>query len=991
MAEAPKPKKDRTSLIISLVFHALLIGAIGYWMQKSGALDAIKETILKLAQGDKKKSGEEVKPIQTKAPPPAKLPPINQGYTPPSGGGTRRAVAEDAPAASGGESFFADTRTQGGGPSSGGAGGKGGTNAPPPKIVISLPPPPKPLMAAPRKSTVTQLHTERAKAAAATESFGTEQISKSGVSDAGAIVNKIAGATIVDGKFAVIRGLSDRYVTTELNGAEIPSADPYRRSAGLDMFPAQIIDRVVVSKTFMPDQQGAYTGGGINIITKSFPEKAFVSFSGGAAYNTQATGNDKFLTYNGGSKDWLGTDDGTRALPPNLSGASTEVPLPPPNTPSPRTDPAGYQQAVNAANRLQAQTKELGLAQFAPQREAPGPDFNMAFAMGDTTRLFMQPLGMFASMSYKQEHRFFDDGTQGRYGTGIGGGESEERSRFHDSVGTTVVNWSAMVNLAYQLHPDHQAAFTFLYNQNGIDLARVQVGKTIEQSNAEVVANRLQFTERNLQTYQFKGESLFPEAADIKLNWQTALSSTTQDEPDTRFFNYGIVGDNTSVGDPYLPEPKNPTRYWRNLDEQNLNYKLDITTPLQLLTSKPTEFKMGMFSSHSDRNYLDQEFYYQGQAAWNGDPNAYLTPNNLGYDIARVTSTGRIVYSWERYIQQRQSAYNGPYGVYAGYGMLDMPLLESLRLVGGMRYELTDISIDSRSYLPNSVTGETTNHTTLNQQIPLPAVGLIWALNTNMNLRLHYSQTIARPSYRELAAIRTYDPILDTLLEGNPELQITEANNYDFRWEWFPSPGDLLSFSAFYKSLTLPIERRFVTQEGDIITFDNRPDATVYGVEFEGRKNLGFINPSLSYFSVGGNLSLIESETELTREELNSKLDNVPGASATRPLYDQAPYVLNLELSYDHPGWGTSFSVLYNVAGPRVVIASLNTEDVYLQPSSLLDIVVSQRLTRHISLRFTAKNILNPELKRTYGKDSDLIYSSSTVGTTFGISLSGEF
>jgi outer membrane receptor protein involved in Fe transport len=162
-------------------------------------------------------------------------------------------------------------------------------------------------------------------------------------------------------------------------------------------------------------------------------------------------------------------------------------------------------------------------------------------------------------------------------------------------------------------------------------------------------------------------------------------------------------------------------------------------------------------------------------------------------------------------------------------------------------------------------------------------------------------------------------------------------------------------------------------------------------VEFEGRKNLGFINPSLSYFSVGGNLSLIESETELTREELNSKLDNVPGASATRPLYDQAPYVLNLELSYDHPGWGTSFSVLYNVAGPRVVIASLNTEDVYLQPSSLLDIVVSQRLTRHISLRFTAKNILNPELKRTYGKDSDLIYSSSTVGTTFGISLSGEF
>lgn len=989
MAEARKPKKDRTSVIISTLFHALLIGAIGYWMHKTGTLEALKETILKLAQGDKKKDAEEVKPIPTKAPPPAKLPPINQGYTPPSSGGTRRAVAEDAPAAAGGESFFADTRAQAAGPSIGGSGGKGGTNAPPPKILLTLPPAPKPLLAAPRKSTVTQLHAERAKAAAATESFGTEQISKSGVSDAGAIVNKIAGATIVEGKFAVIRGLSDRYVTTELNGAEIPSADPYRRSAGLDLFPAQIIDRIVVAKTFTPDQQGAYTGGGINIVTKSFPEKPFISFSGGAAYNTQATGNKNFLTYEGGGKDWLGFDDGTRALPPKLTGPSVEVSPPQLNTPNPRTDPSGYQQAVDNANKLATQTKELGLTQFAPTREAPGPDFNMAFAMGDTTRLFMQPFGMFASMSYKQEHRFFDDGTQGRYGTGLGG-ESEERSRFHDTVGVTVVNWSAMVNLAYQLHPDHQAAFTFLYNQNGNDLARVQVGKTIEQSNAEVVANRLQFTERNLQTYQFKGESLFPAVADIKLNWLTALSTTTQDEPDTRFFNYGIVGDETKVGENYLPEPKNPTRYWRNLDEQNLNYKADITTPLQLLTSKPTEFKVGMFSSHSDRNYLDQEFFYQGDAPWNGVPNDYLTPDNLGY-IANARPNGRILYSWQRYIQQRQSAYDGTYGIYAGYGMLDMPLLEDLRLVGGVRYELTDINVDSRSYLPNSITGKATNDTTLNQQIPLPAVGLIWNIQTNMNLRLHYSQTIARPSFRELAAIRSYDPILDVLLEGNPKLQITEANNYDLRWEWFPSPGDLLSFSAFYKSLTLPIERRFVTTDGEIVTFDNRSEATVFGVEFEARKNLGFISPSLSYFSVGGNLSLIQSETKLTAEELATKLEAVPGASSTRPLYDQSPYVLNLELSYDNPDWGTSASLLYNVSGPRLVIASLNTEDVYLQPAPLLDFVLSQRITRHLSLRFTAKNLLNPDLKRTYGKDSDLIYSSSTVGTTFGISLSGEF
>ena len=260
-----------------------------------------------------------------------------------------------------------------------------------------------------------------------------------------------------------------------------------------------------------------------------------------------------------------------------------------------------------------------------------------------------------------------------------------------------------------------------------------------------------------------------------------------------------------------------------------------------------------------------------------------------------------------------------------------------------------------------------------------------------MNLRLHYSQTIARPSFRELAAIRSYDPILDTLLEGNPNLQITEVNNYDVRWEWFPRPGELLGVSVFAKDLSQPIERSFITRSGDIITFENRPEAQVYGIEFEGRKTLDFIHPSLRYVGIGGNLSLIESEVKLSPNDLKSKLEAVPGASSTRPLYDQAPYVLNVELSYDNPGIGTTVSLNYNVAGPRVTIASLNTEDVYLQPAPLLDFVISQRLTRHLSLRFTARNLLNPELKRTYGKDSDFIYSSSTVGTTFGISLSGEF
>ena len=254
MARKIRTRKDRTSLVISLVFHGLLIAGVVYWAHKSGQFEKIRQVLLQYAgEKQKKQKKEEPKPIQQKAQP-AKLPPINQGLPQQSSGGSRRAVAVDAPSATG-ESFFQDTRRQVQGPSTAGSGGP--AKAPPTKIILPPPPVlPRPAFAPPPPSTVKQLLAERAKASVSIEAVGAEQISKAGASDAGAAVTKVAGATIVEGKFAVIRGLSDRYISTTLNGANIPSADPYRQSASLDLFPSQVIEKVVASKTFTPDQPG---------------------------------------------------------------------------------------------------------------------------------------------------------------------------------------------------------------------------------------------------------------------------------------------------------------------------------------------------------------------------------------------------------------------------------------------------------------------------------------------------------------------------------------------------------------------------------------------------------------------------------------------------------------------------------------------------------------------------------------------------------------
>lgn len=986
---ARKPKKDRTSLVISVVIHAVLIGAIVFWAYKTGKLEQMRQAVLQYVKGEKKEE-KKPEPAQPKPAAAPKLPPINQGMKAPESSGTRRAVASDAPAATGSGSFFQDTRRQAEVPSAGASATTRQTNAP-----VLRPPaaaPTRPAFAPPPKTSITQLLAERSKEAASVEAVGAEQISKTAASDAGAVVSKVAGASIVDGKFAVIRGLSDRYISTTFNGAEIPSADPYRRAPSLDLFPAQVIDKIAISKTFTPDLPGSSTGGNINIVSKSFPEKPFATVTLGGGYNTQATGNKDFLTYEGGALDWLGMDDGSRALPAPLDDPGTLIPARVDTTGPNRPTNPNYLANVQNAEALNAYSKLMGTTQFAPDREAPPLNHNLSLAFGDTAYFLGRPFGAFASWNYRREFNSYDGGIARRY-VPTTAGETTINVDKTDARSADTVNWGAMVSLACQVLPDHDLGFNYLFNQNAQNYARVQTGVDPDEPTYTIYQNRLHFTERMLSTYQLKGEDRFPALADAKLAWAATLSETAQDEPDVRFFNFFNKGGTFVVGDNSLPDPNLPTRYFRNLEEQNKNFRADLTIPFRQWSAEPGEFKTGLFTSSSDRKFAERQIYYPG-GEFDGDPNNFLRADNLGYVQPPSTNltTGRIAYQWQRYIQSFDSTYLAPQSqVEAAYLMLDLPVLERVRLVGGVRLESTDMFVHSVSYTESAETGQRVNDTVLKQTDLLPAAGMILTLRSNMNLRLHYSETIARPSIREIAAYRSYDPDLDVLVEGNPNLQMSSIVNYDVRWEWFPAPGDLLSVSCYYKELGGAIEQSFVDLQGNIVTYKNRPSATVTGFEFEARKNLGFLSPWLREWSLGGNLSLVQSTATLLADEVSTRMQYGLGDSTTRPLYDQSPYILNLDLNYDNVRSGTSASLILNAAGPRVAIANLITEDLFEHPPTTLDFVLSQKIGRNLSVKFTARNLLDPEFKRTYGKDSAQIYSSYQRGMTFGLSLTCEF
>ncbi len=838
----------------------------------------------------------------------------------------------------------------------------------------------------------------RRRSSALTDAIGSEFFSRAGVNDAAGILTKVTGASVVDGKFAVIRGLNDRYNATTLNGAEVPSADPYRKAAQLDLFPSAFIEQLVTTKTFTPNLPGSFTGGAVNIVTKTFPEKPTFALSLGVSYNTQASLNEDFLTYDGGDYDYFAYDDGTRALPEELEGLSRqefEAKYNPPFRAQRNETPEEAAARRAAADDLDRVTR-LFSPVMSPEKDTSPLNHSFSISGGNTFNIKKQKLGVFSGLTYDRSFSFFDDGVVNRYLPGGANGVFTPRIELKDTQAIVNVNWGSMVNTAYKFSDHHQVSFNFLYNRNGEDVSRTQKGfnRDTEGVGPEFNTVSLHYTERELQSFQLHGEHEFPEALDLKTEWTAALANTFQDEPDFRTLTY-VSG--TPTGLYIVPEflaGGSPTRYFRQLSEQNVNYKIDNTLPFTVWNELEAAFLFGGYLSTSERSYEERAFVYAddrnisfSEFRTTGDLSLLLADSSMGVE----EDAGRrgVDYLLKRRVEPlpADNLYDGASTIQAGYLMLEVPVVEKVKLIGGARIETTDIQVDFVSSIegPGSASLQATD--------ALPAAGVIYEFWKDMNLRFSYGKTIARPNYREIANVTSFEFVGSEIIFGNPNLERSLIDNFDVRWEWFFRPGEILSFGVFYKDLKNAIEQQFQSLAGgnEAVSWSNR-DAQLYGLEFEARKRLDFVDDLFKGFTVGANFALIESQVQLSSLDLINKRAFDPNAPDTRPLYDQSPYIINADISYDHPSLGTSVTLLYNIYGERLAYPALNTSDIYEQPFETLDFTLSQRFgsQKRWKVKFSAKNLLDPKRQLIY-EDTALVFSEYRRGRTFGMSLGYEF
>lgn len=1031
----------RTSLAISVVVHVAAIGAIFYFAHKAGLIPQQIYKITGIKPPEEKKKPKP-KPPEDVPKPPAQInevteAPPNQPNNPPANVPlTANTGNPDAPAARGGGGFSAQARPPGSkpvNPIQGKPGSPSGTGTGTAKSSVVPPPTANSAFseAKTKPSTIESVLEERKNAATAQEAVSSEQIARTGTGDASAVVTKVTGVVTTDNKQVVVRGLSDRYNVSTLNGAELPSADPRRRAAQLDLIPSAMIDRVVVSKTFTPDLQGGFAGGAVNVVTKSFPARAFTTVSAGMGYNTLSTGNDAFLSSPGGSRDWLAMDDGTRELPPAVFIPRTILDRPTPGTPDilNQYDPLRIEafgsfranQPDVRARRLEQATaydnalRSFRTTTFAPTPNSPGPNQNYSIASGDTSWLLGHRVGWFASLNHAQNARFEQDAFRGRYNSEVDtydGGPLQRLSEFTVNRATQEYQWGAVGTLTYELHPGHELGYSFLHNQNAAAVHAIQDGRVFgfDQFNpVETSRSRLNVTswqQRYLQNQQVKGHHLFPALNDLQADWLLSLADTGELTPDLRVFPMRLdpQPDGSYIIDarnPDLPNVNFPTRLFRDSSERNANFKLDLTLPFTPGNGLESALKGGLFTSGSTRALSEHRFSYlvpQGQST---DPSAYanqVLDFTGGPRFREVPAPGgRRRFAFDEPVFD--TSFIGPYGydgrqvIQAFYAMTDLYLLPRLRLIGGGRVETTRLALSPfpLSRLPS----DPRDTIRLDADDVLPSLGALVTVTSNLNLRLNWSGTIARPTYREFGPVELIDVEEDLVVRGNPALQRTTIQNFDARLEWFPRPGELLSLGIFQKNLDHPIERFYLDPQNNIVSFTNRPTAILRGVELEARQRLDVLDPLLQPFSIGGNFAYIASTVDVPYSP-----NGVDVLTYNRTLFDQPEYVLNADVSFDHPRIGTSVSVVFNRSGQRLALDVPNAPNAYEQPVNTLDLFVTQRLFQRLKLRLGARNLLDPQVRTTFISDfgdrptdfgGRYVFRSYRRGITFTLGLTADF
>ncbi len=773
----------------------------------------------------------------------------------------------------------------------------------------------------------------------------------------GEVLKRVSGTSIQDGKFVVIRGLSDRYNAAVINNAQLPSTEPDKKAFSFDVIPSSLIDNIIINKTATPDLPGEFAGGLIQINTKDVPTRDLLTVSVGFGFNTQSAFKD-FTSNERNANDWFGFDNKTRNLPVGFPKTQQEY------------------RSGSTEQRI-AWSKLLNSDVYSEVSNKAIPTQIYSLTWGKSTKFKNGGvLGTILSLQYRNSMLKYDVQRKLHEQTG------EEVVDLKDDQNKYNVNVGALANISY-VKAKHKVSFKNLLNQLFEDNYYTRGGFNNDRIQ-DISFRSSVLNQRFLYSGQLEGDHQLTSSG-IKLNWNGNFAYNWKAQPDLRTVSYNRP---KGTSNPFEYNDDDTRRFFSSLKDLSYGGNGNITIPFTMNKKKQT-FKAGGSTLIRIRDFRSRIFQYQPASPTQFDASKTILPFEQIFSQNNIANDGFVLNDFTN----NQDKYFGVSILNGMYGMFDNKFGEKIRLVWGVRVEnfqqfLTTKDVTSKRVIVNTEKWDV-----------LPSFNFTLSPNFKNNIRIAASRTVARPEFREIAPFSFFDYEANYGVNGNTELKRTSILNGDIRYEFYPKGGEAITFGVFYKYFNDPIELRL--DPSSVLDrrnygYSNVNNAYTLGAEFEVRKNLDFVNEALENFSVFTNVTYSYSKVTLATTSAGGQTSSV-----NRPLQGQSPYLVNIGLQYNSKQSGWNGSLLYNRIGQRLaLVGNQDFVDIYERPRNQLDFQLAKKVMDNKGeVKLIWSDILNNayylyenvDTKKAFASGNDRLFSSYTPGSTITISFTYDF
>ena len=767
-----------------------------------------------------------------------------------------------------------------------------------------------------------------------------QQIKRTQDRDASEVIRRIPGISIIDDKFVMVRGLSQRYNNVWINGSSVPSSEADSRAFSFDIIPSSQLDNMMIVKSPVPKYPADFTGGFILINTKEVPNQNVASVSIGANYNDQ-THLNTFSKIKGSATDLFGFDNGMRQFNGGINSKLNAI----------------------AGNGIDLQNNGFN-NDWKVREMRPIADVNINADMSHYWEIGEKRFALMGALNYSNAFKSYKDMENSLFGAyDVANDRSNYLRHSKDDQYNHNVRLGAMLNLTLiPENSNHHYEFKNIFNQLG--KSRYTYRKGISAQSDEEVNAEYFYSSRTTYNGQFTGKHLYGEN---KLDWGIGYAYANRNMPDRRRY---LLNDSQEMGHIGLATGNDITREFTRLDEHigsaGLNYERNIP-----IGNIKTTIKAGAFGEYRYREYITRNFIYNWNFYENTLPDGFrymnlteeiLTENNYGADKLYLLEEVK----W-------RNNYRGKNTLGAGYLSANIPI-GRLNIYTGVRFEHNSMELIS-----NAIDYKKSERSTFyNSDDFFPSLNATYHINEEHQLRLSFGKSVTRPEFREVSSSVYYDFDLASNVMGNTELKSCYVYNGDFRYEWYPEQGEQISLALFYKHFNNPIEWTYTVNGGTDLTYSyqNARSADNYGIELDFRKSLDFIG--LPCLSTNFNCSFIKSFVHFEKGSLEKN----------RAMQGQSPYLINAGVFYNNEKQTFSAGILYNRIGKRIVgvgRSSGSSDDTatipnsYEMPRNNIDLSTSFKLNRRWEIKCGVRDLLSEKVR--FLQSTDALHKDETVTT----------